>query len=986
MAAHWERMAGAGRQPAGCVAQIVMAAPLDFAGPVAALHIDPPAALDVAVQFTVSVARPVARDRPTACRMADPLTPPEPATAAAAAAAATAYAPLDVPVCWCDLRGRWLGANPAFADWFGTTAPAEGAVALADALQLAPADAAALQAGLGLAPARRRVRRGNGGAQPARLTVRRSGLLQLATLLPTPDSAGGVTAAATAQTTQAAAAPPSTALTPAEALLAMAQRLGKLGVWERDLQTGAGHWDPQMWALFEHAPQPQSPDINAAIALMHPADREAVRQAYERSALQLGAYSCSYRVPRADGGLRYARTVWEVLPDAQGRPKWARGIVVDETEASLLVRRLEMTTSAAGVGVWSAAVGAADGVHWDHQMRVLHARDDDAPPPVLAAYLAQHVHPDDRSTVAQSMATLMQRNEGLLDLDFRIVLPAGTVRRLATRTSVESGAAGRHLHGVMFDVTERHATERRLREASERAALAARGAGIGTWESAPDGQLGWWDEQMFRLRGRPPRHEPVPRDEMLSWAHPDDREGNRRNLDAALAAGGPSNNEFRVVWPDGTVRWLASRSTPVHDEQGRTVRRIGINWDITDARNAATALQDKLLAQRESQAKSRFLARMSHELRTPLHAVLGFAQLLLADGPASEPATWLRRVQQVQASGEHLLALIDDVLALSSVESGELPVRLQALALAPLVQTTLALLEPQARDQGVQLQQAVPEALTLQADPLRLRQVLLNLLSNAIKYNRAGGQVLVSAREHPASDGQGRRVRIDVRDSGHGMAPAQLAHLFEPFNRLGREHGDIAGHGIGLAIVRAAVQQMHGTVAATSTLGQGSVFSVDLAASTPPAPVPAVLASAAATAAPQGADAATTVLYIEDNEVNLLIVRELVQRRGDLRFMAAADGRSGVAQARAHRPALVLLDMQLPDIDGHEVLRQLRADPATAGIRVVALSANAMPADIRRALDAGCADYWTKPLDLRAFMAALDALFGPAPSRPVLPA
>ena len=876
-----------------------------------------------------------------------------------------------MPVAWCDAQGLLLGANSAFAHWWGARPATDGAT-LASCLHLDDALARALRTGQGLPARLLRLQDAQGRAHLARLTVRRCGALQLVTLLPQDEAGAAHLAGASAVVSEQGLA---TGLPPDghAGLLAMAQRLGRLGVWARDLRTGAGHWDPSMWQLFGMAPQARSPDIAAALLLMHPADRASVQQAYQRSVHQPGLHSCRYRVPRADGSLRHARTVWEVQADAQGQPAVARGIVVDETDTALLARRLELTTSAAGVGVWSLSVDGQPQGHWDPQMRRLHGLSDDEPTPDISGYTERCVHPDDRHAVGQALATLMARREGLLDLDLRIVLPGGLVRRLASRTAIESGPQGRQLHGVMFDVTERHSTEHRLREASERAALAARGAGLGTWESAPDGQLGWWDDQMFALRGLAPQPNPVTRQQIAACLHPEDREANSRLLDWAAETGEPTNTQFRVVWPDGTVRWLASRSSALVDEQGRWTRRIGINWDITDVRNAAQAQQDKLLAQRENQAKSRFLARMSHELRTPLHAVLGFAQLLLADGPRTDPATWQRRVQQVQVSGEHLLALIDDVLALSSVESGELPLRLQPVQLSPLVASTVALLEPQARRQQVQLRTEVAGTLAVQADPVRLRQVLLNLLSNAIKYNRPGGWVSVTAQ----GDGPAQRV-LTVQDNGLGMAADQLAHLFEPFNRLGREQGEIAGNGIGLTIVRAAVQQMGGTVAVRSAPGAGSAFSVTLAAAAPPAQQASALGvdrpAAAATIGPM-----TTVLYIEDNEVNLLIVHELVQRRGDLRFVSACDGLSGLVAARSHRPALILLDMQLPDIDGHEVLRRLRADPETAGIQVVALSANAMPQDIRRALEAGCAEYWTKPLDLRAFMQAMDTRFGPVP-------
>jgi CheY-like chemotaxis protein len=233
--------------------------------------------------------------------------------------------------------------------------------------------------------------------------------------------------------------------------------------------------------------------------------------------------------------------------------------------------------------------------------------------------------------------------------------------------------------------------------------------------------------------------------------------------------------------------------------------------------------------------------------------------------------------------------------------------------------------------------------------------------------------------ESEARDGT---VCLRVSDTGRGMSAVQLAQAFEPFNRLGLEHEGIEGTGIGLAIVRANVERMGGSVHVQSTPGVGSVFEVRLPGPTSEPPGRAASAAAISSApsqSPAGAAARARsgrLLYIEDNPVNALIVRELVAQRGNLTLEEADDGTSGIDRARSAQPDLILVDMQLPDIDGHEVLRRLRADAATAEIPCIALSANAMPDDIARALRAGFADYWTKPLDLQRFMRSLQAIFG----------
>ena len=790
----------------------------------------------------------------------------------------------------------------------------------------------------------------------------------------------------------------------AQAQLKLAITVADIAVWHYDAPSRRFQLSAQAWALLGLAPVAGGLSLPMLLARLHPDDMATLRsqlrgvlgvQAGPASPQDLLPLDLGLRCRRPDGLWRYLLTRRVRRRDAQGRVTGHVGVALDlsdrynqQQQALSLAKRLELVTAAAGLGVWSMQLGDSPVLIWDAQMRALHGLAPEQPPPTPANYVDQHVVATDRAWAAAQLARLMSGDLKQLDLDWRVVWPDGQVRRLTTRTSVSGPIGQRWLHGVMLDVSERHATEERLRQVTERAALAARGAGIGTWESDAEAQEGWWDEQMFRLRGRESAPRLVKTDDMAQWVHPDDRQAIRESMRSAVAADAPSNAEFRVVWPDGTVRWLATRSLPVHDEGGRTLRRIGVNWDITDARNAAAIRQERLLAQHESQAKSRFLARISHELRTPLNAVLGFAQLLLAETPAGaapDPAVWRRRVEHVQASGEHLLALIDDVLELSSLQSGELPLDLRPVALAPLAETSLPLVEMMAREHGVRLELGPLDGWVM-ADPVRLRQALFNLLTNAIKYNHRGGLVRLSAEPsaapsaEPSGDPGVERLLLRVQDNGRGLSDEQLRHVFEPFNRLGMEREGIVGTGIGLAIVQASVQHMGGTVQVHSRPGEGSVFELSLLRAAPPQPAPPPAAALAPAPAPQQPElAGHCLLYIEDNEVNLLIVSELLKRRPDLRLLSAVDGASGVALARAQQPALILLDMQLPDMDGHEVMRRLRADPSTAAIRCIALSANAMPEDLQRARESGVDDYWTKPLNLAGFMRSLDALFGPAP-------
>ncbi len=663
--------------------------------------------------------------------------------------------------------------------------------------------------------------------------------------------------------------------------------------------------------------------------------------------------------------------------DASAPPRTASAI---DASAALLALAVDL----GNIAIWRHDL-ASGRTHFNEQAcRVLGipARPEGLAVEEMRAF----IHPDDLDQeLASARAALASADP--VDMEARYRRADGSWRHVMTRRVVERDDEGRALAfvGVALDLTERRHIEMALRSANERAALAARGTGLGTWELDLRTGEAIWDDQMWLLRGRAAAPRATTEAERLACVHPEDLDRVRLFLREPETAGATLDQEFRVLWPDGSVRWLASRSLELRDELSGERRRIGVNWDVTDRRMAEAERQARELSHSQSLAKSKFLSRMSHELRTPLNAVLGFSQLLLAEEPQDQDApahARRRRLEQIRSAGQHLLSLINDVLDLSRLEGGEMSISLQAVPLRELVTEALPMLAPLCERHRVTLRSGALDATAI-ADPTRLRQVLLNLLSNAIKYNRPGGSVVVEALDC------GAQVRVRVSDTGQGLDAQQLEHLFEPFNRLGRENETSEGTGIGLAIVKALVERMGGTVHVQSEPGRGSVFEVRLAApcasgvvAPPPlpagpdahAPLPANGHRASSPPAPQH-----RLLYIEDNPINAMIIGELVARRSDLRLDVAVDGASGVAQAAALRPDLILLDMQLPDFDGFEVLRRLRQTPATAAIPCIALSANAMPEDIQRALQAGMSDYWTKPLDFKAFMASIEALFGPAP-------
>ena len=506
-------------------------------------------------------------------------------------------------------------------------------------------------------------------------------------------------------------------------------------------------------------------------------------------------------------------------------------------------------------------------------------------------------------------------------------------------------------------------------------ALALASMSVSVWRVDLATQRIEFNDIGYRWSGFAVRAGGVPLAEVRATIHPQDSRTVMLAAEAAMAGHGVVDVEARYLNADGSYRHLLTRRMAERDAQGRVVALVGISIDQTDRQLGEQALLDKAAAEQASRAKSDFLARMSHELRTPLNAVLGFSELMQSD--SSQPLLPLQavRAEHIRRAGRHLLTLIDDVLDLASVEAALLVPDEGPVALDEIVADAVQWMQPQAAQAGVRLHLRLTPS-WVAGNARRLRQIAVNLLSNAVKYNRPEGEVWldVQAAAHDGRPGW----QLNVRDNGRGLSEAQTALLFEPFNRLGMEHEGISGTGIGLAIVRELLQRMGGRIEVSSQPGQGSEFRVWWPAVEPPDTAPvdlnAVQDTALATGAVTPEPKPLKVLYIEDNPVNVLLVEAMLGQRTNIYLSCAIDGASGVRAAYALLPDVVLVDMQLPDFDGMEVLRQLRATPALAAATLIALSANAMPEDVARAMAAGFSDYWTKPIDVKQTLAKLDAL------------
>ncbi len=404
------------------------------------------------------------------------------------------------------------------------------------------------------------------------------------------------------------------------------------------------------------------------------------------------------------------------------------------------------------------------------------------------------------------------------------------------------------------------------------------------------------------------------------------------------------------------------------------IRRRAYALRLVDERTRSL-VEARTAAEKANKAKSEFLSRMSHELRTPLNAVLGFGQLLEMDGLTPEQA---ENVGQITKGGAHLLDLINEILDISQIETGHMSMSPEAVLVGDVVEAAVSLLRPLADERGVHLIGGTDHGCGhfIFADRQRLKQILLNLIGNGIKYNRQGGSVSISCFEPVAGT-----LRIQVTDTGPGIAPDQFHLLFQPFERLGAEQTSVPGTGVGLALSRGLAEVMGGTLDVESTPGRGSTFWVEFPIVESPVKLYEENNHRTLRIEETGGH---TVLHIEDNLANVELVERVLAQRPQITVVPAMQGRMGIDLARRHHPILILLDLNLLDIPGSEVLKILRDDPTTADIPVAIVSADAMPRQVQRLLSSGAIDYLTKPIDIHRLLELVDDAVAQAAGGPEL--
>lgn len=583
------------------------------------------------------------------------------------------------------------------------------------------------------------------------------------------------------------------------------------------------------------------------------------------------------------------------------------------------------------------------------------------------------VHPEDRVGLLDELDT-SHRLLAPLHCEFRIVQPDGSDRWLETWAAPERAADGATLwYGFTAIVTERKRVELEMQRHKELWEMAANAANLGIVQFDQDTSKLWLDRWAANIHGLDKSDRRVSLDEWLSAVHPEDRPlltswlgelaGPREHLTARYRLG--ADEDSRAVLELHVRKFLY--------KQDHVVEVVGACRDVTEQVIAERLRREKEAAERANRAKSEFLSRVSHELRTPLNSILGFAQLMLLDRTQSLPDAHRERLRIVQDAGRRLLSLINDMLDLARIEREDFALEISPIDAAAVVNACISLVQPLAADSGVRLAPAEPGNGTwVYGNARALEQVLTNLLSNAVKYNADGGEV------HVTIHGQGDQVHIAVSDDGPGMTPQQQARLFRPFERLGAERSPVEGTGLGLVIARELAIAMQGELQVRSAPGAGTTFTVVLRAAEPllqPAESEEKTVGEAIVpeAAPYGRK---RVLYVEDEAINVMLMEEVFNLSPQWILSVAGSGEEGLRRAIEERPDLILVDMNLPDTTGLELVARMRDTEGLRGTLCIALSADALCEQVDAACRAGFDDYWTKPIDVDRMLEDLSRLAG----------
>ncbi len=759
-----------------------------------------------------------------------------------------------------------------------------------------------------------------------------------------------------------------------EERLRRSQTFANIGTWDWDIRSGDLFWSERIAPLFGYEVGALETTYENFLNAVHPDDRELVTAAVGACVESGAEYNIEHRVVWPDGTVRWLSEKGDVVRDEAGDPLHMLGVVSDihdrkmaeqalmdsEAELSLSEEKFRNLYEMSPVGI---ALNGMDGSFIEANQAFLDIVGYSSEECRALTYweLTPEEYAPQEAEQLESLSTCGRYGpyeKEYLHKDGR------RIDVLLNGTIIHDREGNGRIWSIVQDITERKQAEGALNRFKstldvtkdcvfmfEPGSLKFFYVNQGAME-----QIGYSEAELMNM---------TPAD-----IKPEYDESQFHQLLQPLIRGEQESMTIETLH-----RHKDGHDIPVEislqyiEPQNESARFVAIVRNITERK----AMQQKLVEAKETaelanRAKSEFLSSMSHELRTPLNAIIGFTQLIEGDENLSSEQR--ESLHDISNAGTHLLELINEVLDLAKIEAGKMELSIGAVAVADVMAAGRNLITPMAevRDISLVFSPACLEGSFVRADFTRTKQVLLNLLSNAVKYNREGGSIEVAC--HEVENG---RLRISVSDSGEGIAEIKRKGLFEAFNRLDAEGGNIEGTGIGLVITRQLVELMGGEIGVESVVGEGSTFWFELPCSEP-GKVQATPASLAATPEGESFGAGRSVLYIEDNPVNLKLVSKLIDKRTAINLLSAEEPVAGIELAVEHRPDLILLDINLPEMSGFEVLRHLRDMAETRDIPVIALSANAMADDLRKGEEAGFNGYLTKPINVKEFIAVLQKM------------
>ena len=729
--------------------------------------------------------------------------------------------------------------------------------------------------------------------------------------------------------------------------------------------------------IYRVSPRDVVNDASLVFSRIHPDDLENVVASIQNSARNLTLWRDEYRVKFDDGTVNWlfgnalpqllsnGAVLWHgFITDITLRKKIEDALVASEHSYKTVLENIkEIIFQTDADGLWIFLNKS-----WE-EITGFSVEES------IGQLFVNYVHPDDRKRNMDLFLPLIMREKDYCRHQVRYLTKDGGFRwiEVFARLGLNENNQITGTYGTLQDITERKEAEDNLKHISYRLALAVQAGGVGVWEYDILNNKLVWDDQMFALYGIRKEEFSGAYEAWLAGVHPDDRERGNEEIRLAMNGEKDFNTEFKVQWPDGSIHNIKGLAVVNRDSEGTPFQIIGTNWDITAQKQTE---QEIIKARNEAEqanlAKSEFLSRMSHELRTPMNSILGFAQLMELGNliPAHQ-----KGVKHILNSGRHLLNLINEVLDLSRIEAGMLSLSMEPVSLNSVIAEMIEMVQPIAKARQIEIIVDNSPAFNfyVKSDRQSLRQILLNLLNNAIKYNREGGTIWVKTTAMLPNDEGIILLRIAVQDTGYGIASDDISKLFKPFVRVGKGKISTEGTGLGLALVKKLMDAMSGIMGVESEIGKGSTFWIELPQTINQLDKIQQLSGLPKTEEPNETHIGT-ILYIEDNNSNIeLIDQILLNQRKGIRLVTSTIGLNALQMAIEFDPDVILLDLNLPDIHGRDVIKILQNNLKTKSIPVVIISADAMKPQIDKLMIAGARNYLTKPLDIMEFLNVVDS-------------